>query len=51
MLTQARKTMAAYPDPETALHSSFETANLHYRWNDAFVYVPATAPSPAVIRP
>ncbi|KAG0298601.1 hypothetical protein BGZ96_009675 [Linnemannia gamsii] len=55
-LTQARKTMAAYPDPEAAFHRSFETANLNHSWNDAPVYVlPVyalpTTPSPAATRP
>ncbi|KAF9293662.1 hypothetical protein BGZ88_005065 [Linnemannia elongata] len=51
MLTQARKTMAAFPDPEAAFHSSFETTNMDHSWNDASVYVPPTPPAPAATRP
>ncbi|KAG0376093.1 hypothetical protein BGX24_008295 [Mortierella sp. AD032] len=51
MLTQARKTMGAFPDPEAAFHNSFDTRNLDHSWNDAAAYAPPTAPSPAATRP
>ncbi|KAF9912182.1 hypothetical protein EC991_000592 [Linnemannia zychae] len=51
MLTQARKTMAAYPDQEAAFHSTFDTTHMDHSWNDASVYVPPTAPSPVATRP
>ncbi|KAF9087697.1 hypothetical protein BGX29_000704 [Mortierella sp. GBA35] len=51
MLILARKTMASYTDPEAPFHSTFETTNMDRSWNDASIYIPPAAPSPAVTRP